>query len=534
MKKIINAFIMLSIAFFTTNCTNMIDDDNREIGTYSKVIETVDFVLPAGDRWEYTIPNGKGYGVSLINSQEELLKYISGEGNDISPIDFGKHTLLLVYGDTISSIHTLTHQLVQIAEEEYRLDVELKTGADILIEGWTISVLIDKIPQNTTIQLKVNSSDTGKPANIENPYMDDITGAWKLLHCTTVTDTIDSSKDNVIYDFRVDGKLVVTGSTSGDFTDGEYTYEYKKLNICRTCPPISNLRIGNDDNLFCEAYAHNNTMTMSVKKTEQGETFMFNYYLIKVREREPDDNKGPSDPKATLVGTKWKLAGIGDTKTGILTELEPKDCKDCYTLSFVTESGFYSRSSVNQLSGNYSIDYTTSCIDISNFIGTEIAERGDGQQYLEGFNSIQSFSLQKDELRLYYKNNEKYFLFKSQESFMDYTIDAISCQWTNLKYDSKEVVIINSKNDVEKYTTCDGASFVDIDFSKYTLLVASGSTTSGIAGIRKQFTQEADNYNLDIDIALNMATIVPNWVVAILVSKMPKDAVISLNVYKHY
>ena len=38
-----------------------------------------------------------------------------------------------------------------------------------------------------------------------------------------------------------------------------------------------------------------------------------------------------------LKGTKWKLAGITDP-TGSLKVLEPKDCAECYTLTFETDS----------------------------------------------------------------------------------------------------------------------------------------------------------------------------------------------------
>ena len=40
----------------------------------------------------------------------------------------------------------------------------------------------------------------------------------------------------------------------------------------------------------------------------------------------------------SLKGTKWKLAGIVDTETGDLKELEPKDCDECYTFTFDTDS----------------------------------------------------------------------------------------------------------------------------------------------------------------------------------------------------
>lgn len=43
------------------------------------------------------------------------------------------------------------------------------------------------------------------------------------------------------------------------------------------------------------------------------------------------------DP-SSLDGTKWKLEGIVDEQTNALKELAPKDCEECYTLTFDTDS----------------------------------------------------------------------------------------------------------------------------------------------------------------------------------------------------
>jgi len=53
-----------------------------------------------------------------------------------------------------------------------------------------------------------------------------------------------------------------------------------------------------------------------------------------------DDGDSPTQALTTqtLNGTSWKLVGIMDTRTGSLTELEPKDCKKCYTLMFGTST----------------------------------------------------------------------------------------------------------------------------------------------------------------------------------------------------
>jgi hypothetical protein len=43
------------------------------------------------------------------------------------------------------------------------------------------------------------------------------------------------------------------------------------------------------------------------------------------------------DEKETYTGTTWKLAGYVDS-TGIVRELEPKDCEHCYTIFFDSET----------------------------------------------------------------------------------------------------------------------------------------------------------------------------------------------------
>lgn len=44
-----------------------------------------------------------------------------------------------------------------------------------------------------------------------------------------------------------------------------------------------------------------------------------------------------------LEGTKWRLVGIVDPRTGILRELEPKDCEKCFTITFETNRIFIAR-----------------------------------------------------------------------------------------------------------------------------------------------------------------------------------------------
>ena len=84
--------------------------------------------------------------------------------------------------------------------------------------------------------------------------------------------------------------------------------------------------------------------------------------------------KDEADETSNLSGTNWKLAGIVDTKTGVLTKIEPKDCEKCYTLTFDTDTTFSTFSSSNELGGNYTVDVTKRSICIVSIGGTKLAK----------------------------------------------------------------------------------------------------------------------------------------------------------------
>jgi len=141
--------------------------------------------------------------------------------------------------------------------------------------------------------------------------------------------------------------------------------------------------------------------------------------------------KSEAEQLTSLEGIKWKLAGIFDTKTGALKVLEPKDCDECYTLTFEPDSFFNKNewfngkvevktgwykiskgySSSNILACWYNVDYITNSFQIYNIGGTEVNELFDGRLYRETLLSVQSFLL-KNELILYFDDKSKYLLFK--------------------------------------------------------------------------------------------------------------------------
>jgi len=115
-----------------------------------------------------------------------------------------------------------------------------------------------------------------------------------------------------------------------------------------------------------------------------------------------------------LEDTSWKLAGIVDAETESLTVLEPRDCRQCFTIRFGRNHTFTVHSSINDLSGTYEIDHTTNAFRFIAMVGTDINERGDGALFVATLQLVRSFSLQGNALRLYYHDRQNYLLFNQQ------------------------------------------------------------------------------------------------------------------------
>jgi hypothetical protein len=109
----------------------------------------------------------------------------------------------------------------------------------------------------------------------------------------------------------------------------------------------------------------------------------------------------------SLKGTKWKLAGIVD-ETSKLTELEPKDCEECYTLEFDTDSTALLQSVSNE--GKAYINRVPPILGTQ----TERGEAGDGYLFVDILYFITSYTLEKNKLKFFYIKNEKesYLLYK--------------------------------------------------------------------------------------------------------------------------
>ena len=67
----------------------------------------------------------------------------------------------------------------------------------------------------------------------DDSISDQITGEWKLMSATIIDftinpPTIDYSNDNIIYNFRSNGTLTVSGEENVGYTEGDYEYFFGK------------------------------------------------------------------------------------------------------------------------------------------------------------------------------------------------------------------------------------------------------------------------------------------------------------------
>ena len=130
------------------------------------------------------------------------------------------------------------------------------------------------------------------------------------------------------------------------------------------------------------------------------------------------------------------------------------------------------------------------------------------------------------------KNEKNY---PREIAFTEYSLVEILCQWTNLNY-SNEVIIINSKEKLGNYIDCISGSYSEIDFSKHSLLLASGATDAAITEIvLKDLLQlSAYKYNLSVDMSLNPLFAGTTWNKALLVEKLNERSSIDLTINNTY
>jgi len=115
-------------------------------------------------------------------------------------------------------------------------------------------------------------------------------------------------------------------------------------------------------------------------------------------------------------------------------------------------------------------------------------------------------------------------------SFTEYSLQGTSCQWQNLPYDEK-VIIINSNEELEKYISCTEGGYSIIDFSKHSLLLVSGKTNKEIIKMLATDLRQlsSNKYELRIEITIKNVSVIEPWNMALVIEKVSEDKYIRLN-----
>lgn len=107
--------------------------------------------------WNLPYDFDKIVDVVIVNSDEELSKYIKSENNASYPdIDFTKQSLVITYGSQnsgIESIHLVDFE--KVSEAYYELLIEITPNLACVMSPWTYAFITEKLSDQTQIKLGV-------------------------------------------------------------------------------------------------------------------------------------------------------------------------------------------------------------------------------------------------------------------------------------------------------------------------------------------------------------------------------------------
>lgn len=129
--------------------------------------------------------------------------------------------------------------------------------------------------------------------------------------------------------------------------------------------------------------------------------------------RPHDDNRLNSFPPSEILGT-WKLIGFGDAIGNTFREVEPKDCKMCYTITFRRDGIFTAISSENMIWGSFQV--INARINVGNWSELGIDESNEGKSYVAAIRKMTRYEATLKQLRLYDEAGRRFLLFAESET----------------------------------------------------------------------------------------------------------------------
>ena len=150
----------------------MDDDDNILCKTSvvvtkhseSGIVEDADIPYMEYSLWgtscEWQFPSQEN-GVIVVNSDDELSRYIVSESGDSYPsVDFEKYTMIIAYGYCLNGIaYKSVESLKRVSDTELEIEIHLSTDLTDVVEPWTFALLVDKWSRLYNVTLNVDFID---------------------------------------------------------------------------------------------------------------------------------------------------------------------------------------------------------------------------------------------------------------------------------------------------------------------------------------------------------------------------------------
>jgi len=151
--------LILSVFYICCNEKNKKIDEPDGPSIYPVEIEFTEFDIQGfncgfpDQNFPFDIPINDG-ALMVINNENELENLIVCFGDSSYPeIDFSKHSLLLAKGNSSNGISKIFKNVQKISENEYQMNVDVRTGITGWIEPWTIAIITSKISDDCKIEL---------------------------------------------------------------------------------------------------------------------------------------------------------------------------------------------------------------------------------------------------------------------------------------------------------------------------------------------------------------------------------------------
>ncbi len=111
------------------------------------------------------------------------------------------------------------------------------------------------------------------------------------------------------------------------------------------------------------------------------------------------DNDDDNTPSKMLIGT-WQCVGFKDVKNnGVRNINVPKECKNCFTITFFENDSFQGSSEKNAFGGKYKTSGKK--LEIKDFVSTLVDEFGDSEIFIDAIKVLKAFEIHDNKLYLF-------------------------------------------------------------------------------------------------------------------------------------